>query len=70
MGKLYIFTKNLQGNALSSGIYTAGKKITRPPVVMVVTVATNFKSVLVSYLVNRVLDDILGLSGSEMMQLI
>ena len=67
MGKLYIFTKNLQGNALSSGIYTAGKKITRPPVV---TVATNFKSVLVSYLVNRVLDDILGLSGSEMMQLI
>ena len=70
MGKLYIFTKNLQGNALFSGIYTAGKKFTRPPVVTVVTVATNFKSVLVSYLVNRVLDDILGLSGSEMMQLI
>ena len=67
MGKLYIFTKNLQGNALFSGIYTAGKKFTRPAVV---TVATNFKSVLVSYLVNRVLDDILGLSGSEMMQLI
>ena len=58
----------LQRNALLSGkIYTAGKKFTRPPVV---TVATNFKSVLVSHLVNRVLDDILGLSGSEMMQLI
>ena len=42
MGKFRIYTQILQGNALFSGkIYTAGKYLTRPPVV---TVATNFKS--------------------------
>ena len=44
MGKFYILTQILQGNALFAGkIYTARKFFTRPPVA---TVVTNFKSVL------------------------
>ena len=42
MGKFYILTQILQGNALFTGkIYTARKFFTRPPVA---TVVTNFKS--------------------------
>ena len=42
MGKFYILTQILQGNALFTGkIYTARKFFTRPPVV---TVVTNYKS--------------------------
>ena len=44
MRKFQFFTQILQGNALFSGqIYTANTNFTRPPVM---TVATNFKSVL------------------------
>ena len=44
MGKFRIYTQILQGNALFSGKnYTVGNIFTRPPVV---TVATNFKSVM------------------------
>ena len=47
MGKFHIYTQILQGNALFSGkIYTAGNIFTRPPVA---TVATNFKSVNMTY---------------------
>ena len=45
MGKFYILTQILHGNALFTGkIYTARKFFTRPPVA---TVVTNFKSVCV-----------------------
>ena len=44
MGKFHIYMQILQGNALFSGkFYTVGNIFTRPPVM---TVATNFKSVL------------------------